>query len=260
MYDLQEKIAFVTGAGQGIGRSVLEILASHGACVVGIDVNKEKLTDVIDGLKKEGYKAYGYQADVSNSDEIEQVVNEVEKNIGAIDALVNVAGVLSIGEICSFDESEWNRTFDVNTKGVFNVSRFVCGKMKQRKSGTVVTVSSNASAVPRQGMAAYAASKAAATIFTKCLALEMASYNIRCNIVSPGSTRTAMQEMMWKEGDEGASIIAGDLPSYRMGIPLQKMAMPVEIAETVLFLLSDRASHITMNNICVDGGATLGAQ
>jgi 2,3-dihydro-2,3-dihydroxybenzoate dehydrogenase len=123
----------------------------------------------------------------------------------------------------------------------------------------MVTISSNAAGIPRGRMAAYAASKAAATMFTRCLGLELAEYGIRCNVVAPGSTRTPMQTAMWQAGSSEATVIAGSLDTYRPGIPLRKLAEPHEIADAVLFLLSNDASHITMADLYVDGGATLRA-
>lgn len=130
--------------------------------------------------------------------------------------------------------------------------------MKERRAGTIVTVSSNAAFVPRVGMAAYASSKAAATAFTKCLGLELAEFGIRCNVVSPGSTDTPMLRGMWKTDSDRSVTIDGSLGSYRAGIPLGKLARPEDVADAVAFLVSDRAGHITMHDMCVDGGATLG--
>jgi 2,3-dihydro-2,3-dihydroxybenzoate dehydrogenase len=106
-------------------------------------------------------------------------------------------------------------------------------------------------------MAAYAASKAAATKLTRCLGLEVAEYGIRCNIVAPGSTRTPMQDAMWAAGSSPAAVIEGSLETFRSGIPLRRMAEPSDVADAVVFLLSDQASHITMTDLYVDGGATL---
>lgn len=109
------------------------------------------------------------------------------------------------------------------------------------------------------GMAAYASTKAAATMYTKCLALELAEYNIRCNIVSPGSTDTDMQRALWGNSKEvPKSVIKGDLEKYRLGIPLGKIAEPQEIAEMIYFLSTEKAGHITMEEVTIDGGATMG--
>ena len=128
--------------------------------------------------------------------------------------------------------------------------------------GSIVTVASNAAGIPRTSMAAYAASKAAAVMFTKCLGLEVAPLGVRCNTVSPGSTLTDMQRGMWTTGDEEAAVrrvVEGDAKTYRTGIPLGRIADPSDIADAVAFLVSDRARHITMHDLYVDGGATLRA-
>jgi 2,3-dihydro-2,3-dihydroxybenzoate dehydrogenase len=126
-----------------------------------------------------------------------------------------------------------------------------------RRSGVIVTVASNASSVPRQQMAAYAASKAASTQFTRCLGLELAEFGIRCNVVSPGSTDTDMQRQLWTSPDGERAAIAGSPASFRLGIPLGRIANAADIAEAVCFMASDSARHITMHDLRVDGGATL---
>lgn len=149
--------------------------------------------------------------------------------------------------------------FDVNAHGVFHVGRVLARHMAPRRRGSIVTVGSNAAGVPRHAMAAYAASKAAATMFTRCLGLELAPLGIRCNIVAPGSTLTPMQTGMWNDDSGAARVIAGQPESFKAGIPLGKLATPEDVADAVLFLLSDRAGHITMTDLYVDGGATLRA-
>jgi 2,3-dihydro-2,3-dihydroxybenzoate dehydrogenase len=170
---------------------------------------------------------------------------------------VNVAGVLSAKSIIETSDDEWDRVFAVNTAGVFHVSRALARHMMPRRKGSIVTVASNAAGIPRQNMAAYAASKAASTMFTRCLGLELAPYGIRCNIVAPGSTLTPMQTGMWADPSGEERVIEGSLPAFKTGIPLGKLATPDDIANSVVFLLSDRAGHITMADLYVDGGATL---
>lgn len=254
----EKKVALVTGSAQGIGEAVTKALCKQGYTVVAIDNNSERLNILVEDLKSQGSNVMSFAIDVSDSNAVQKVIDEVEQKIGPIEVLVNVAGILKMGLINSLSNEDWERTFAVNTTGVFNVSQSVSKYMIGRKRGSIVTVGSNAASVPRMSMAAYAASKAAATMFTKCLGLELAQYNIRCNLVSPGSTNTEMQWALWDNENGEQAVIKGSLETFKVGIPLQKIAKPSDIANTVLFLISDEANHITMNNVCVDGGATLG--
>lgn len=245
-------IALVTGAGQGIGRAVAVAFAAEGTRVAAVDRDAKGIKRL--AAEHEGICAY--VADVSRVAQVEAVVAAVEAQLGPIGILANVAGVLRTGSVLSFSDQDWADTFAVNAGGVFHLSRAVGARMANRRSGVIVTVSSNAAGIPRAGMAAYAASKAAATMFTKSLGLELAPYGIRCNVVAPGSTDTPMQRALWSE-DGPAAVIAGDPAGYRTGIPLGRLAEPEDIADAVLFLASDRARHITMHDLYVDGGATL---
>ncbi|MBB5937406.1 2,3-dihydro-2,3-dihydroxybenzoate dehydrogenase [Streptomyces zagrosensis] len=255
--ELAGRIALVTGAGQGIGEAVARTLADRGARVAAIDRNAEGITL----LEKEygAARIVAHTADVTDSAAIDAVVDTVEAAIGPIGILVNVAGVLRPSRVADLTDQDWNDTFAVNTTGVFHTCRAVTRLMSERRSGCVVTVGSNAAGVPRTSMAAYAASKAAATMFTKCLGLELARSGVRCNVVSPGSTDTAMQRQLWTDPQAPLRVIDGDPASYRVGIPLGRIAEPSDIAEAVAFLVSDRARHITMHDLYVDGGATLRA-
>lgn len=259
MIKVKGKVALVTGASQGIGKEVALSLAERGVFVAAADQNQKGLLELEAELEQKDLQGSGFAADVGDSAAVDQLIADVEREIGSIDMLVNVAGVLRTGLIHSLSDEDWEKTFSVNSTGVFNVSRAVARRMVPRRTGAIVTVGSNAAAVPRMQMAAYAASKAAALMFTKCLGLELAEYNIRCNIVSPGSTDTPMQRSLW-QGEEAAQVvIEGSLETFKTGIPLGKLASPADIADAVVFLLSDGARHITMHDLRVDGGATLGA-
>ena len=248
----------VTGAAQGIGEAVARCLSVHGARVALVDSNEEGVARVAGEIRAAGGCVLTAPADVRDATAIDNVVERVEHELRAIDILVNVAGVLRVGPVTSFNDDDFATTFAVNVMGVFLVSRAVARRMVPRRSGSIVTIGSNSAGVPRMNMAAYAASKAAAAIFTKCLGLELAQYGIRCNVVSPGSTDTPMQRSLWTEGHGPDEVISGSLENFRAGIPLRKLARPEDVANAVLFLVSDHASHITMQDLCVDGGAALG--
>ncbi|WP_349815914.1 2,3-dihydro-2,3-dihydroxybenzoate dehydrogenase [Curvibacter sp. CHRR-16] len=250
-----EKIALVTGAAQGIGAAVAELLAQNGITVAAMDVQPQGLHSL--AAQWPG-RIYAYPGDVRSSTSVNGIVEVVEQELGPIAMLVNTAGILRLGAVCDYSDADWEATFGVNTQGVFYVSRAVAKRMRERAVGSIVTVASNAAFVPRQQMAAYAASKAASSHFTKCLGLELAPYGIRCNVVAPGSTDTAMQRQLWTSDHDAQRVIEGSLSSYRTGIPLQRIASAQDIAKAVFFLLGDAANHITMHELCVDGGATLG--
>ncbi|MEU8386100.1 2,3-dihydro-2,3-dihydroxybenzoate dehydrogenase [Streptosporangium sp. NPDC048865] len=240
-------VALVTGAAGGIGAAVAATLARAGAVVAGVDVRDGPW----DGG---GEPVIRHRADVADPGQVDAVVARVEDELGPIGVLVNVAGVLRTGAVTEIGADDWAQVFAVNAGGVLHTVRAVARRMIPRRGGAIVTVASNAAGVPRVGMAAYAASKAAAVMFTRCAGLELARHGIRCNVVSPGSTDTAMQA-----GLDPRAVLEGDPSSYRVGIPLGRLADPGDVAEAVLFLASDRARHITMHDLYVDGGATLRA-
>ncbi|MFC5386962.1 2,3-dihydro-2,3-dihydroxybenzoate dehydrogenase [Aquamicrobium segne] len=244
---LEGRLALVTGAGGGIGAAVVRQLLDEGARVVASDLNTAMLADLA---------CTTHALDVRDSTAVDALVTRIEAEQGPIDFGVNVAGVLATGLVTETDDGAWRQVFAVNTDGVFHVSRALARVMTPRQRGAIVTVSSNAAGVPRHAMAAYAASKAASTMFTRCLGMELAPHGIRCNIVAPGSTLTPMQTGMWADDSGAKKVIAGSLETFKSGIPLGKLASPDDIADAIVFLLSDRAAHITMADLYVDGGAT----
>ncbi|WP_031508999.1 2,3-dihydro-2,3-dihydroxybenzoate dehydrogenase [Streptomyces megasporus] len=255
---MNAKTALVTGAAGGIGAAVARALAADGARVALLDADPAALEPLAKELRTAGAAVLELGADVRSSDEVGAAVDRTERELGPLDFLVNAAGVLRTGEVASFSDEDWDTTFAVNATGVFHVSRAVANLMVPRRSGAIVTVASNAACVPRWSMAAYAASKAAATSFTKTLGLELARFGIRCNVVAPGSTETPMLASMHADGDAVGPSVEGSPGTYRVGIPLGRIARPEDIAHAVLFLLSDRAAHITLHSLTVDGGAALG--
>lgn len=248
---LKGKLALVTGAAGGIGAAVVAALVEEGARVVATDL----ASDALSALTREGVRAL--PLDVADGPAVEALFDRIEAEDGPVDFVASVAGVLSTTLVADTSETEWRRVFAVNADGTFHVGRAAARRMGPRGRGAVVVVASNAAGVPRHAMAAYAASKAAATMFAKCLGLELAPHGVRCNVVAPGSTLTPMQTGMWADDSGAARVIAGLPEAFKAGIPLGKLATPEDIADAVVFLLSDRAGHITMADLYVDGGATL---
>lgn len=244
--DFTGKLVLVTGAAQGIGKTVVETLRAYGASVISID-------------KKLAHQpqAKQFQVDLTQAAAVQACVDEIEAHIGPIDFLVNVAGLLQTGNLLDYSAEHLQQTFQVNTFAVFYITQSVARYMVQRQQGAIVTVSSNAAHTPRLNMGAYSASKAACSQLMRNFGLELAKHHIRCNTVAPGSTNTAM---LWdlNPSQEVEPVIQGSAENYRLGIPLQCIASTQQVADTVTFLLSSLASHITMENITVDGGATLG--
>ncbi|MEV7966490.1 2,3-dihydro-2,3-dihydroxybenzoate dehydrogenase [Sphaerisporangium sp. NPDC088356] len=252
-------VAIVTGAGGGIGEAIVYGLADAGAAVVAVDIDAPALEALERGAGDKALNVTVLPADVSRPAQAEAVVEEAEKRLGPVDFLVNCAGVLRVADALSLTAESWRLTFSVNVDGVFHMSSAVARRMAARGRGAIVTVGSNAGRVPRTHMAAYCASKAAAAAYTKTLGLELAGSGIRCNVVLPGSTDTPMLRSLWTD-DTGPDGSLNGVPSeYRVGIPLRRLARASDIANAVEFLLSDRASHITMHELCVDGGASLGS-
>lgn len=246
------KVALVTGAAGGIGQAVVAQLRASGATVVATDLHAPQLDGDIT-LQA----AHPMALDVTDAQAVDALVAKVEQEIGSIDLLAHVAGTVSTTTVAETSDTEWRRVFAVNSDGAFHVGRAVARVMTPRGRGAMVLVGSNAAGIPRHAMAAYAASKAAAAMFMRCLGLELAPLGIRCNIVAPGSTRTPMQTGMWVGGNSEQRTIEGSPETFKSGIPLGKLAEPEDIANAVLFLLSEQAGHVALGDLYVDGGATL---
>lgn len=247
----------VSGAAKGIGHSVAYELASAGARVAMLDADHETLQRSLSDIRKMSKDSIAFSCDLSDVAQVEARVKDIASGFDAIHGLVNVAGVLELGPIGELSDEQWRRCFASNMFAVLYLSRALVPFLQKSPSAAIVTVGSNAANVARKHMAAYASSKAACHQFMRCLALELAP-KIRCNIVAPGSTNTDMQRKLGMSEDQTKKILLGSLEDFRLGIPLNRIAEPKQVADIVLFLLSEQASHITMETITVDGGASLG--
>lgn len=243
------KHVLVSGAASGIGRCVAERFHAQGAEVVGLDLSP--------GTEPPPFRLVG--VDLRRPDQIEAVCKDVQARWSRLDVLVNAAGILRLGAAESLSAQDWQDCFDVNVGGAFHLLRQWIALFKRQGRGAVVNIASNAAHVPRVGMAAYCASKAALASFSHCLALELAPHGVRCNVVSPGSTATPMLAAMCPDPGDYRRLVDGLPQHYKLGIPLGKLATADDVADAVLFLASDRAGHVTMHDLVVDGGATLGA-
>jgi 2,3-dihydro-2,3-dihydroxybenzoate dehydrogenase len=250
--------ALVTGAAGGIGLAVCRRLADAGAPVALLDRDAEAVEAAAATVREHGGTAVAVPADVTDAAAVEKAVDAAEEALGPLDTLVNVAGVLHVGRVTELDDADWRHCLDVNATGVMHACRAVGARLADRGRGSVVTVASNAAGVPRTGMAAYAASKAAAVALTRVLGLELAGQGVRANVVCPGSTDTGMLEAMGDLPADHAALVRGSAETFKLGIPLGRIADPQDVAEVVAFLASDAARHVTLQTVYVDGGASLG--
>lgn len=248
-FDFSGKTVWVTGAGRGIGLATAQAFVDAGATLVGFDL----------AFSGEAYPFTTQVLDVSDARQVSQVCERLLATTPRLDVLVNAAGILRMGATDALSIDDWQQTFAVNVGGAFNFFQQTMATFRHQQGGAIVTVASDAAHTPRIGMSAYGASKAALKSLALTVGLELAGSGVRCNLVSPGSTDTDMQRGMWQSDDAEQQRIRGFSEQFKLGIPLGKIAQPQEIANTVLFLASDCASHITLQDIVVDGGSTLGA-
>lgn len=252
--------AIVTGAGQGIGKSIALALLREGCRVIAVGRSADKLANLAEEAQANAANLVCEALDICDTALFEDRLADWIGEWGAIGHLVNAAGVLEPGKLLNASPSSIRDVMNINLVATLEVSLAVARHMARARSGSIVTIGSNSGTTARVGLGAYPASKAGIIHAMKCLGLELAAYGVRCNIVSPGSTNTEMQSRFQSTEASRKAVLEGDLTTYRLGIPLNRMAEPDDVCDLVLFLLSDRARHITMENIVLDGGATLGAR
>ena len=242
---LNGKIAFVTGAGQGIGAAIAHRLAADGATVIVTDLNAETATATAAEL---GNSSVGLQVDVTDRDSVNAAVDEAVATFGRIDILVNNAGWDKGEPFVDSEPETWDRIVAINLYGVLNTCKKIVPLMQQQGSGKVVNLGSDAGRVGSSGEAVYAAAKGGGISFTKSLARETARNQINVNCVCPGPTDTALFASMGGEKLREA---------LKKAIPMRRLGRPEDLAKTVAFLSSDDADFITGQTVSVSGGLTM---
>ena len=243
-FDLNGKIAIVTGASQGIGETIAVEMAKSGAIVFCLARNKNALDSTINKIISNGDKASAYSCDISDNEQFNNIVTDIFKEYGSIDILVNNAGITNDTLLMRMSDDQWDSVLNINLKGSFTCTRSVIKYMMKKKSGRIINITSIVGLTGNAGQANYAASKAGLIGMTKSIAKEVASRGITANCVAPGWIETAMTEQL---SDDVKNKFLSQIPTGKIGYPK-------DIANTVIFLASKEAEYITGQTITVDGG------
>jgi 3-oxoacyl-[acyl-carrier protein] reductase len=242
---LTNKVALITGASRGIGRSIAVTFAKQGANVAFTYLSSvEKGEALVAELESFGIKAKGYRSDASDYTSAENLVNEVVADFGSLDVVVNNAGITRDGLLMRMSEDQWDEVIRVNLKSVFNLTKAATKPMMKAKSGSIINLTSVVGIRGNAGQTNYAASKAGIIGFTKSVALELGSRNIRSNAIAPGFIETEMTD----------ELNAASIEEWKKTIPLKRGGQPDEVADACVFLASDMSRYITGQVLQVDGG------
>ena len=248
---LENKTAIITGAARGIGEAIAIKFAENGANIAFTyvsDSSTDKANALIEKLKALGVKAKGYKTNAADFAASEIFVNDVVAEFGQVDICVNNAGISKDNLLLRMTAEQWDEVMNVNLKSVFNITKQIIKPMMKARSGSIINMSSIIGETGNAGQSSYAASKAGIIGFTKSIAKEIGSRNIRCNAVAPGFVETDMTSYL-QEGDAAAK--------YKASIPLGKFATGEDIANVCLFLASDMGSYVTGQTISACGGLNI---
>ena len=242
---LNGKTAIITGGSRGIGKGIAEVFAAHGANVAfTYSSSVASAQELEKHLETLGVKAKGYQSNAAEFDEAQKLVESVINDFGSIDIIINNAGITKDNLLMRMSESDFDKVIDVNLKSVFNMTKAIQKIFLKQRSGSIINISSVVGVKGNAGQANYAASKAGVIGFTKSIALELGSRNIRCNAVAPGFIETEMTANLNEE------TVAG----WRQSIPLKRGGTTEDVANACLFFASDMSSYVTGQVMNVDGG------
>ena len=242
---LQGKNTLITGASKGIGRAIAILYAEEGANVAFTYLSSVEEGQALETeLISKGVKAKGYRSDASNFAQADKLINDVVTDFGSLDVLVNNAGITQDNLLLRMTEEMWDKVIDINLKSCFNTVKAAAKPMMKQKGGSIINMTSVVGLKGNAGQANYAASKAGIIGFTKSVALELGSRNIRSNAVAPGFIETEMTD----------KLDAKTVQSWRDAIPLRRGGKPEDVAQVCVFLGSEQSSYITGQVIQVDGG------
>ena len=242
---LKGKIAIITGASRGIGESIAKSFISQGAIVAfTYRSSEEKAKELEKSLTANGGTAKGFKSDASKMEDAENLVKEVLESYGGVDIVVNNAGITDDTLLMRMSEDQWDRVINVNLKSCFNLTKAVMRTMLKARSGSIINISSVVGVQGNAGQANYAASKAGILGFTKSVAIELGSRNIRCNAIAPGFIETEMT----------ANLDADTVQGWRDAIPLKRGGTPEDVANACVFLACDMSSYVTGQTLNVCGG------
>ena len=239
------KTAIITGGSRGIGRGIAKIFAENGCAVAfTFNSNKEAADDLVAELSSEEVKVKGYKSNAANYNEAQKLVEEVLVDFGSLDILVNNAGITKDNLLMRMSEEDFDQVIEINLKSIFNMTKAIQRTFLKQRHGSLIHMSSVVGVKGNAGQANYAASKAGMIGFSKSVALELGSRNIRSNVIAPGFIETEMTDKLSEEVVQG----------WRDGIPLKRGGQPEDVANACVFLASDLSSYITGQVLHVDGG------
>ncbi len=258
-FDLGERTAVVTGAGSGIGRAAASALADAGAKVVCVDLDGAAAADTAARIHGAGGVSEGRAVDVTDKAAVNELGAHVAQAYGRLDIWVNVAGIMRYAKVVDLTEADLDAVLAVNFKGVLFGSQVAARWMVEHRSGSIVNVASAILDGPQPSMVAYATSKAAVSMLTRTLAMEIGKHGVRANVVAPGWTRTGMTDEQFTDPagqvDESAAIAMTDMQAQFT--PLRRVAEPSDAADTIVYLASDSARFITGQTLRPHGGITM---
>lgn len=253
MYELNGKVAIITGGSRGIGKGIATVMAKQGAKIAIADLLKDEAEKTVAELNSSGGTAMAVQTDICDFDQVKSMVLQVKEKFGSVDILVNNAGWDKMIPFDKTDPALWNKIIDINYKGVLNCVFCVMEQMKAQNYGKIINIASDAGRVGSSGEAVYAGTKGAVISFSKSMARELARYQINVNVICPGPTNTPLVAEMKQDSEFNNKVLS----SMEKIIPLKRMGVPEDIAYAVTFLSSKESDFITGQVLSVSGGLTM---